>query len=254
MAIAERQSSRVLYGDELLGRLGPKTSNETRNCRGVKNLAIICARSHFPTPKSGGTGLLYICGTNDIHSFISVAAMIEEDHREVFARIFAQNYRWMCAYLMTMLGNAADVEEVFQEVCVVLWREYPKFDPTTNFKKWASVIARHKVMRFRTLNHRRAKQVPDEVLELIADEALEQSSVFEERREALHACLQKLPKSDRALVATCYADSNRSFRNVAQQLGISCHTVYKALQRARKALRECVERKMNARFNTAKDI
>ena len=57
-------------------------------------------------------------------------------------RIFAQNYRWMYAYLMTMLGNAADVEEVFQEVCVVLWREYPKFDPTTDFKKWASVIAK----------------------------------------------------------------------------------------------------------------
>ena len=88
--------------------------------------------------------------------------------------------------------------------------------------------------------------MPDEVLELIADEALEQSSVFEERREALHDCLQKLPKSDRALVAACYADSNRSFRNVAQQLGMSCNTVYKALQRARKALRECVERKMNA--------
>jgi RNA polymerase sigma-70 factor (ECF subfamily) len=172
--------------------------------------------------------------------------MIEEDHREAFARLFARNYRWMNAYLLTMLGNVADVEEVFQEVCVVLWREYLKFDPTTDFKKWASVIAKHKVMRFRTLNNRRAKQLPDEVLELIADEALEQASVFDERREALHDCLHKLPTSDRTLVAACYADSNRSFRNVAQQLGMPCNTVYKALQRARKALRECVDRKMNA--------
>jgi RNA polymerase sigma-70 factor, ECF subfamily len=181
-----------------------------------------------------------------MHSVISVAAMIEEDHREVFARIFAQNYRWMNAYLLTMLGNVADVEEVFQEVCVVLWREYLNFDVTTDFKKWASVIAKHRVMRFRTLNNRRAKQMPDDVLELVAYEALEQATIFEDRREALHDCLQKLRESDRALVAACYADSNRSFRNVAQQLGMSCNTAYKALQRVRKALRECVERKINA--------
>jgi RNA polymerase sigma-70 factor, ECF subfamily len=172
--------------------------------------------------------------------------MTEQDRRETFARIFAQNDRWLYAYLVTMLGNPADAEEVFQEVCVVLWREYMNFDPETDFKKWVSVIARHKVMRFRTLKQRDVRRLSDEVLELIADEVVEQSHLFEERRLALHDCLERLPKSDRALVAACYGDSNRSFRLVAEQLGMSCNTVYKALQRARKALRECVDRKMNA--------
>jgi RNA polymerase sigma-70 factor, ECF subfamily len=175
-------------------------------------------------------------------------AMIEKDHRENFARIFAQNDHWLYAYLMTLLGNPADAEEVFQEVCVVLWREYLNFDLTSDFKKWVSVIARHKVMRFRTLKHRHAHQLSDEIIALIAEEAVEQSSLYEERRLALHECLEKLPKSDRGLVTACYGDPNRSFRHAAEQLGMSYNTVYKALQRARKALRECVDRKMNARI------
>jgi RNA polymerase sigma-70 factor, ECF subfamily len=175
-------------------------------------------------------------------------AMIEKDHRENFARIFAQNDHWLYAYLMTLLGNPADAEEVFQEVCVVLWREYLNFDLSSDFKKWVSVIARHKVMRFRTLKHRQAHQLPDEIIALIAEEAVEQSSMFEERRLALHECLERLPKSDRGVVAACYADPKRSFRHAAEQLGMSYNTVYKALQRARKALRECVDRKVNARI------
>jgi len=172
--------------------------------------------------------------------------MIERDRRETFARIFAQNDHWLYAYLVTLLGSPADAEEVFQEVCVVLWREYMNFDPATDFKKWVSVIARHKVMRFRTVKQRHARLLSAEVLELIADEAVEQSHLYEERRLALHACLEKLPKSDRVLVAACYGDSKNSFRSVAEQLGMPRNTVYKALQRARRALRECVDRKMNA--------
>ena len=128
----------------------------------------------------------------------------------------------------------------------MLWREYMNFDPATDFKKWVSVIARHKVMRFRTLKHRNSRLLSDDALQLIADEAVEQSAVFEERRMALHDCLEKLSRSDRALVAACYSDSDRTFRNVAEQLGISSNTVYKALQRARRLLRECVDRKVNA--------
>jgi RNA polymerase sigma-70 factor, ECF subfamily len=175
-------------------------------------------------------------------------AMSEQAHREDFARIFAQNDHWLYAYLMTLLGNRADAEEVFQEVCVVLWREYLNFDVTTDFKKWVSVIARHKVMRFRTVKHRQAHQLSDEIIELIADEAVEQSSMFEERRLALHECLEKLPKSDRGLVAACYGDPKQSFRHAAEKLGMSYNTVYKALQRTRRALRQCVDRKMNARI------
>ena len=41
--------------------------------------------------------------------------------RDAFARLFAQHDRWLFAYLVSLLGSSAAAEEVFQEVCVVLW-------------------------------------------------------------------------------------------------------------------------------------
>ena len=122
------------------------------------------------------------------------------------------------------------------------------FEIGSDFKKWASVIARHRVMRFRTLRHKhlRTKLLSDEVFELIASDAVEQSDVFEERRFALRSCLEQNPRIDRTLVAECYGESQRTFREVAEQLGRPSNTVYKALQRVRRTLRECVERKLSS--------
>ena len=62
------------------------------------------------------------------------------------------------------------------------------------------------------------------------------------RRDALRRCLEKLADKDRELVRHCYGDSRVTFKTVAQELGRPVNTVYKALNRIRKALYECIER------------
>jgi RNA polymerase sigma-70 factor, ECF subfamily len=173
--------------------------------------------------------------------------MSSESQRESFARLFAQHHRWLYAYLMSILADFSSTEEVFQEVCVILWREYGKFDPETDFRRWASVIARNKVYQFRDARARQGKCLSNRVLELIADQALEQSDLLEERRVALHRCLAQLSESDRELVAACYSEASRNFRQVSEQLSRPVNTVYKALQRIRRALRECINRRIAAR-------
>jgi RNA polymerase sigma-70 factor (ECF subfamily) len=66
--------------------------------------------------------------------------LTDAQRRDAFARLFAQHDRWLFAYLVSLLGNSADAEEVFQEVCVVLWREYETFELGTEFVKWVCVI------------------------------------------------------------------------------------------------------------------
>jgi RNA polymerase sigma-70 factor (ECF subfamily) len=170
----------------------------------------------------------------------------EESQRETFARVFAQHHRWLYAYLMSILADFSSTEEVFQEVCVVLWREFGKFDPETDFRRWASVIARHKVYQFRQAKARHGRCLTNEVLELIAEEALERSDLLEERRAALHHCLAELKKSDRELIAACYSETSRNFKQVAEQLRRPANTVYKGLQRIRRVLRECIRRRIAA--------
>lgn len=172
--------------------------------------------------------------------------MTPYDHREEFARLFAGNDRWLYGYLMALLGNASDAEEVFQDVCVVLWREYETFDLKSDFRKWVSVIAKHRVMQFRARQGRQAMQLSDKAIRLIAEESVEKYSLLEDRRLALHCCLEQLAEEDRNLIAVCYSELNRSFKRAAEQLGMSVNTVYKALQRVRKTLRVCVERRVTS--------
>jgi RNA polymerase sigma-70 factor, ECF subfamily len=173
----------------------------------------------------------------------------DADRRDAFARLFAQHDRWLFAYLVSLLGSAAHAEEVFQEVCVVLWREYETFQLGTNFVKWVSVIAHNQVHRFRRQQRRVGPQLSDTTVSLLADDAVERVDLLESRRDALQQCLKKLSDNDRQLVRHCYGDSRVTFKTVAEDLGRPVNTVYKALNRIRQALYECIERRISVEGN-----
>jgi RNA polymerase sigma-70 factor (ECF subfamily) len=169
----------------------------------------------------------------------------DAERRDTFARLFARHDRWLFAYLVSLLGSSADAEEVFQEVCVVLWRECETFELGTDFVRWVSVIAHHQVYRFRRQQRRVGPQLSDATVELLAQDAVTRADLLESRREALRQCLKKLPERDRQLVQHCYSDSRASFKAVAQDLGRPVNTVYKALNRIRKTLLECIQRTLS---------
>lgn len=166
----------------------------------------------------------------------------EPERRAAFARLFAQHDRWLFAYLVSLLGNAAHAEEVFQEVCVVLWREYESFRLGTDFVRWVSVIAHNQVHRFRRQQRRVGPQLSDATVDLLAQDAVDRVDLLESRRDALHGCLEKLPAGDRQLVRHCYGDSRVSFKSAAEELGRPANSVYKAMNRIRRALYNCIER------------
>jgi RNA polymerase sigma-70 factor, ECF subfamily len=189
-------------------------------------------------------GLFSTCGGNFVAEDHGQPSLSDRERRDAFARLFAQHDRWLFAYLVSLLGNAAHAEEVFQEVCVVLWREYETFQLGTNFVKWVSVIAHHQVHRFRRQQRRVGPQLSDAAVDLLAQDALERVDLLDSRRDALRRCLEKLPDNDRQLVRHCYGHSRVTFKTVAQDLGRPVNTVYKSLNRIRKALYHCIERSL----------
>jgi len=172
-------------------------------------------------------------------------ALSDHERRDAFARLFAQHDRWLFAYLVSLLSNAAHAEEVFQEVCVVLWRECETFELGTDFVKWVSVIAHHQVHRFRRQQRRIGPQLSDTAVDMLAEDAVERAELLESRRDALRQCLDKLPNKDRQLVRSCYGDARTTFKTAAEDLGRPVNTVYKALNRIRKVLYECIERTLS---------
>ena len=168
----------------------------------------------------------------------------QDQHREAFARLFAQHDRWLFSYLVVLLGNPSDAEEVFQEVCVVLWREHEKFQLGSDFVRWVSVIANNQVHRFRAKNKRKNFPLDEHVLSDVADTAVGRADIFEYRREALRNCLGRLTAADQQIVQQCYAHESASFKSAAQRLGRPVNTIYKALNRIRRMLHRCIDQKL----------
>ena len=147
------------------------------------------------------------------------------------------------AYLMTLLGNRADAEEVYQETSLVLWRNFDEFQLGSDFFNWAKRIAFHRVLALR--KKRQHSDVPgsEEFLNSVQQVLINRSDQLAERLQALSQCVDKLAVADRQLVASRY-ESNCTIKDLATQLGRPANTLYKAFQRIRQHLVECVDRSL----------
>jgi RNA polymerase sigma-70 factor (ECF subfamily) len=173
------------------------------------------------------------------------ATMAADQRRDAFARLFAKHDRWLFSYLVALLANPAHAEEVFQEVCVIVWRMYDQFELGTDFVKWVSVIAHNQVRKFRRQEKRSGFQLSEITCERLASDAARGADLFDFRRDALRNCLGKLAPGDRQLVQRCYSDSATSFKTIAEEAGRPVNTVYKALNRIRRALQQCIDRSLS---------
>ena len=174
------------------------------------------------------------------------ASLAADQRRDAFARLFAKHDRWLFSYLVTLTASPAHAEEVFQEVCVIVWRMYDQFELGTDFVKWVSVIAHNQVRKFRREAKRTGFQLSEVTCERLAADAARGADLFDFRRDALRQCLGKLTTGDRQLVQRCYSDSTASFKTIAEEVGRPVNTVYKALNRIRRALQQCIDRSLSA--------
>ena len=166
--------------------------------------------------------------------------------RAEFAHVFAKHYGWLQTYTLTLVGNRADAEEVFQDICLVLWRKYEAFDVSTNFMKWSSVIAHHEVRRFRRAQARRGHVLSDEIVNMLAVDAVDRAGLYEDRRAALQKCMQKLSSKDHDLIERYYSDARATISDISERIGRPVNTLYKAMSRIRRSLHECVSRSLSA--------
>jgi RNA polymerase sigma-70 factor (ECF subfamily) len=163
-------------------------------------------------------------------------------------RLFADHHREVFAYIMALVGDEQQAEECFQDVSVTLWRRCADFDPSrpgSSFMAWAKTVALNQVRNWRRTQRRDRLVFSDATVQQLADEHGESDSAAAEARAALRGCMTKLREADRDLVERCYAEG-ATFARVAVQTGRPVNTVYKALNRIRRALLECIRRRLEA--------
>lgn len=169
--------------------------------------------------------------------------MESADPRE-FIRLLMENERRIYAYILTLLGNRADADDVLQETSITLWDKFSEFDSAHgNFIAWA-----FKVAYFTAQNHRRKLgrsrvRFSDTLVETIADKTAGIVTRLDRRRELLAHCMEKLSDNERGLLRARY-ELGASIESAAAETGRTTQAIYKALSRIRASLFKCVNRGM----------
>ena len=161
-------------------------------------------------------------------------------HRE-FVRLWTRDARRVFGFVLTILPNRADAEEVLQETGITAWEKFDEYREGTDFRAWASRIA-----YFKVLEHRRAKGASRIVFSEAVVEAIDttfegESTLLELRREALQECVERLSPQDRELIQLRY-EPDATVKQVAKKVGRSSDAIYKAVSRIHRTLFACIER------------
>ncbi len=157
-----------------------------------------------------------------------------------FVTLLARHEPMIRGYLRALLPGAADVDAVMPEVALVAWRKFAELEDREAFGRWACVIARYEVLRYRRDKARDRFLLDEELLARIADEGLPEISRRDQQMAALERCLEKLPTPRRQLVLGCYAPG-ASIREIAASSGQTEDGLYQLLRRIRLKLQDCVE-------------
>ncbi len=169
------------------------------------------------------------------------AALHAKNRDERFVQLFAHSEPALRLFLRSLLPRWEDTDEVLQETSLVLWRKFDTFTEGTDFLRWACMVARFEALKYRRGKARDRHIFDGDLMETLADEALDELPALEQERKALEACLQKLGSKERSWVESVYG-TNSHIHEVATRAGRSPGSLYKALHRIRLGLLDCVTR------------
>lgn len=164
-----------------------------------------------------------------------------------FQELFLAHRKAIYSFIYVHIGNTADADDLFQDVCVVLWRRFDQFQVGTNFQAWAKQICRNVIMDFRKRRRRRpVKGLDNDIMDLLLQRYGHMQDQVEDRLETLHTCVDKLNFRDRHLVRMAY-DQAKAVKVIAQEVEVSVQRIYKRLGTIHGTLLQCVRRTLNSK-------
>ncbi|TLD70856.1 sigma-70 family RNA polymerase sigma factor [Phragmitibacter flavus] len=165
------------------------------------------------------------------------------DRQEEFVVLLNGAHALLLRYIMSLLGNRHDAEDVLQRTSLLMWRRFATFEPGTDFIAWATTVAFYETRNFQRSTGRSHLEFEDELLQTLATERESHLLQWHPRMEALEACIEKLDPQHRDLVDAIYLEGIEA-ATLAQQQGRAIQTIYNKLNFIRRALAECVQRRM----------
>ncbi len=159
-----------------------------------------------------------------------------------FSRKLTALQRSLYAYILTLLPNRADAEDVLQETNLILCRKANEYDPEGHFQGWAFQIARYQVMSQITKNKRNRLNFSTEIIETLAAEEFDSKSMALSQK-ALQLCYDLLPEHMKKIARLRFREES-NLKDISAKVGRPLGSVSATLHRIRINLTDCVRKKL----------
>jgi RNA polymerase sigma-70 factor (ECF subfamily) len=163
-----------------------------------------------------------------------------------FVAELVRHQRRIYAFIGSLVHHQGDIEDLYQQTCLVLWKKHDQFDGSRDFFPWACGVAKHEVFNYlRKRDHRGRVHLSEQVLAEIAEEHLRTEAEGDARRDLLDGCLAKLREPQRDLLRRCY-EGTHAIKEIAAAMRISAAALTMRLQRIKQAVLGCLEKSLAA--------
>jgi RNA polymerase sigma-70 factor, ECF subfamily len=166
--------------------------------------------------------------------------MPDDQGTSEFVELFVCFQRAVYGYILTIVANVNDADEIFQETSLILWKKRDDFDPNADFLPWACGIARQVARNHRAKQGRDRHWFSEPFLEQLAVARSDRSEWLDSALKSLGECLDRLSDNQRRLLELRYA-GKLSIERVAEQLKYPANAIYQRLHRIRQRLHDCVQ-------------
>ncbi|MCE9632360.1 MAG: sigma-70 family RNA polymerase sigma factor [Planctomycetia bacterium] len=157
-----------------------------------------------------------------------------------FVAELVRHQRRIYAFIGSLVHHQADIEDLYQQTCLLLWKKHDQYDGSREFLPWACGFAKHEVFNYLRKRDRRGRvYLSEQLLAEIAEEHLRTEAESDARRDLLDDCLAKIHERQRQLLRRCYEGSH-TIKEIAADMRISPAALTMRLQRIKQAVLGCI--------------
>lgn len=161
----------------------------------------------------------------------------------LFVRLLLHHQNALLRYILPLVGNLDDAQDVLQQTALALWQKFGQYDPARPFLPFARQFAHNEVL----MHHRKQRRytfLTSELIDTLVEQQEERELSREQRHRALQTCIEMLPEADRLLLDERYSETGKTIQQLASETGQKANVLYKTLARIRRQLLDCIRQKL----------
>lgn len=158
-----------------------------------------------------------------------------------FFRLYNSAQKRIYAYLLMLVHNHNDAEDLLQETASILWEQFDKYDKGESFAAWAVGIARNKALDFLKSKRMTRPLLNDDFYSDVSRLAESECHNTDNRLAALRNCIKKMSAQNQRLIHLRF-EKGIPVKKISQMSEHSAEVIYKKMSRIYSALHHCINR------------